>query len=100
MATVLSVIGACAMAGSILMENLTRRFPSNGNFNAGFNVTRTFNATRTFNPQLAAERVPTSFTYASWLNILGFGCLVGIAIILVALLFQSRSKPTSGNLKT
>jgi hypothetical protein len=91
LATVLSVIGAIAMAGSIVIENFTRRFPNRGAFNVNFNVTRPFNATRTFNVQVLAQRVPTNFTYASWLNILGFACLVGITIILVVLLLQSRS---------
>jgi uncharacterized membrane protein YgdD (TMEM256/DUF423 family) len=91
LATVLSVIGVCTMAGSILIESLTPRFPNPGGFNLGFNVTRPFNATRTFDVQVVAQRVPTNFTYASWLNILGFACFIGITIILVALLFQSRS---------
>jgi len=94
LATFVSVIGACAMAASIVIQNsFARRFPSNGNF-ASFNVTRPFNATRTFNGQFVAQRVPTSFGYASWLNVLGLACLVVVAIILVVLLFQSRSGST------
>jgi hypothetical protein len=96
LATVLSVVGAIAMAGSIVLENFTRRFPNSGSFNVNFNVTRPFNATRTFNAQVLAQRGPTNFTYASWLNILGFACLVGITIILVVLLFQSRSGSAAG----
>lgn len=91
LATVLSVIGGCAMAGSIVIDSFTRRFPNPGGFNLGFNVTRPFNATRTFNAQVVAQTGPANFTYASWLNVLGLACLVAIAIILIALLFQSRS---------
>lgn len=91
LATVLSVIGTCAMAGSILLQNFTRRFPGNGNFQGNFNVTRPFNATRTLNLQVAAQRSATGFEYASWLNILGFACLLAITIIVVILLFQSKS---------
>ena len=91
LATVLSVIGTCAMAGSILLQNFTRRFPVNGNFVGNFNVTRPFNATRTFNLQIPAQRVTTGFAYGSWLNILGFACLLAVTIIVVILLFQSRS---------
>jgi hypothetical protein len=83
------------MAGSVVIENLTRRFPGPGNFNANFNVTRPFNATRTFNPQLVTQRAPATFAYASWLNILGLVCLIGITIILVVLLFQSRAETPS-----
>jgi hypothetical protein len=93
LATVVSVIGACAMAASVVIQNSTRRFPSNGNF-PNFNVTRPFNATRTFSGQFVAQRVPTSFGYASWLTVLGLACLVVVAIILVVLLFQSRSGST------
>lgn len=94
LATVVSVIGACAMAASIVIQNsFTRRFPSSGNF-ANFNVTRPFNGTRTFTGQFVAQRVPSSFGYASWLNVLGLACLVVVAIILVVLLFQSRSGST------
>jgi hypothetical protein len=87
------------MAGSIVIEKLTRRFPNPGNFNANFNVTRPFNATRTFNPQLVAQRAPATIAYASWLNILGLACLVGITIILVVLLFQNRSEAPSRTTK-
>jgi len=79
------------MAGSILLQNFTRRFPVNGNFVGNFNVTRPFNATRTFNLQIPAQRVTTGFAYGSWLNILGFACLLAVTIIVVILLFQSRS---------
>ena len=90
LATVLSVIGACAMAGSIAIENFTRRFPNRGNLNANLNIPPQFNATRTFNAQVVVQRIPPNVTYGSWLGILGFACLVGITIILVALLFQNR----------
>jgi hypothetical protein len=99
LATVLSVIGTIAMAGSLVIGNFTRRFPTSRSFNVNFNVTRPFNATRTFNAQVLAQRVPTNFTYASWLNILGFACPVGITIILVVLLFQGRSGFASRTMK-
>jgi len=100
LATVLSVIGACAMAGSIVIENLTRRFPNGASFNANINAARPFNATRTFNAQLLAQRAPMNLTYAPWLNMLGLICLISITIILVALLFQSRSAAASRITKT
>jgi hypothetical protein len=90
LATVLSVIGACAMAGSILLQSFTRRFPATGNFVGNFNVPRPFNATRTFMMQIPAQRVTTGFAYGSWLNILGFACLLAVTIIVVVLLLQSR----------
>jgi len=91
LATVVSVIGACAMAASMVIQNsFMRRFAGNGNF-ANFNATRPFNGTRTFNGQFAAQRAPAAFGYTSWLNMLGLACLVAVAIILVVLLFQNRS---------
>lgn len=88
MATALAVIGACAMGAGIAIQSLFRpRFQSN--FNGNLNVTRMFNATRTFNGQFAAQRM--SFGYTSWLNTLGFACLVATAVILLVLLFQKRS---------
>jgi len=44
--------------------------------------------------QIPAQRITGGFAYNPWLNILGFGCLLAITIILVILLFQSRSDPT------
>jgi hypothetical protein len=88
LATILSVVGACAIGGSVALQDLfARRFPSNG----GFNVTRPFNATRTFTGQVVAQRAGMSFGYASWLDILGLACVVIIAIILIILLFGNRS---------
>ena len=96
LATVVSVIGACAMAASIVIQNsFMRRFP--GNF-TNFNASRPFNATRTFNAQLAVQRAPAAFGYTSWLNLLGLACLGVVAIILVILLFQNRSGATSRNI--
>jgi len=92
LATVLSVVGACAMGASVVLQRFSaRRFGRN--FNANFNMTRTFNATagQTFSGQFMAQRVPMSFLYASWLSLLGFGCLIAIAIILISLLFLNRA---------
>jgi hypothetical protein len=92
LATILSVVGACAIGGSVVLQNLfTRRFPNNGSFNVNFNMTRPFNATRTFTGEIVAQRVGMTFVYASWLDILGLACLVILAIILAMLLFGSRS---------
>ena len=88
LATALAVIGACAMGVGLAIQSLFRpRFQ--GNFNGNFNATRAFNSTRTFNGQFAAQRM--GFGYASWLNTLGFACLVATAVILLVLLFQSRA---------
>jgi hypothetical protein len=93
LATILSVVGACAVGGSVALQNLfTRRFPSNGGFNVNFNVTRPFNATRTFTGQVAAQRLGANFAYASWLELLGLACFIIIAIILIVLLFCSRAR--------
>lgn len=95
LATVVSAIGGCAMAASMVIQNpFARRFPSSGSF-ANFNVTRPFNATRSFNGQFVAQRLPTGLGYASWLNVVGLACLVVVAIVLVFLLFQNRSASTS-----
>ena len=98
LATVVSVIGACAMAASLVIQNsFMRRFTGNGNF-VNFNATRPFNGTRTFNGQFVAQRAPAAFGYTSWLNVLGLVCLVVVAIILVILLFQNRSGSSSRNI--
>jgi hypothetical protein len=92
LATILSVVGACAIAASVALQNLfMRRFLSNGSVNANFNVTRSFNVTRTFTGQVAAQRVGTNVAYASWLNILGLACFILIAMILIMLLLGSKS---------
>jgi hypothetical protein len=76
------------MGAGLVIQSLFRpRFQSN--FNGNFNATRMFNATRTFNGQFAAQRM--GFGYTSWLNTLGFACLVATAVILLVLLFQNRS---------
>ena len=83
LATVLALIGACAMGAGLALQSMFRpRFQ--GNFNGNFN------ATRTFNGQFAAQRM--GFGYLSWLNILGFACLVAIAVILLVVLSQRRSQ--------
>ena len=98
LATIVSVVGACAMAASMVIQNsFMRRFGSSGNF-ANFNTTRPFNATRTVNGQFAAQRAAAGFGYASWLNVLGLACVVVVAIILLILLFQNRSGSTSRNI--
>jgi hypothetical protein len=79
------------MAGSVVIGSFARRFPNPAGANFAFNATRPFNGTRGFNPQVVAQRAPPTFTYTTWLNILGLACLVAIAIMLVVLLFQSRS---------
>jgi hypothetical protein len=91
LATILSVVGSCAVGGSVALQNFTRRFPSNGSFNVNFNVTRPFNATRTFTGQVVAQRVGADFAYASWLGLLGLACLIIVAIILTVLLLGSKS---------
>ena len=92
LATILSVVGACAVGGSVALQNLfTRRFPRNGSFNVNFNLTRPFNATRTFTGQVVAQRVGADFAYASWLELLGLACFIIVAIILTVLLFRSKS---------
>jgi hypothetical protein len=92
LATILSVVGSCAVGESVALQNLfTRRFPSNGSFNVNFNVTRPFNATRTFTGQVVAQRVSADFACASWLELLGLACLIIVAIILTVLLLGSKS---------
>jgi hypothetical protein len=88
LATVLSTVGACAMAASIAIQSvLTSRFPRT--FNASVNVTLPFNATRTFYVPIA-QRAPTGFGYGSWLNLLGFACLIAVTVLLIILLFRNR----------
>ena len=88
LATILAVIGSCAMGAGLAIQSLFRpRFQRN--FNGNLNMTSVFNATRTFNGQFAAQRM--SFGYASWLNMLGFACLVAVAVILVVVLFLNKA---------
>ena len=89
LATVLSTVGACAMAASIAVQRfLTPRFPRS--FNASVNVTLPLNGTRTFYVPIV-QRAPAGFGYGSWLNLLGFACLIAVTILLIILLFQNRS---------